>query len=143
MRPNLHESGIVGYVCLIFNSLDLSSLEIEVESQLGRGSCFNVKLTVPIVQAQPHLLVPLKKQPITGYVGEEQKKVLIVDDIRSNRAVLVDLLRPLGFGIAEAENGEEGIQIAHIFQPDLILMDLVMPLLTGLEATQQLRQPTT
>jgi CheY-like chemotaxis protein len=66
--------------------------------------------------------------------------VLLADDHAPNRAVLVDLLAPLGFELAEAENGREALARAAEFRPDLVLMDLRMPLLDGLSATRLLRQ---
>ncbi|TMG98774.1 MAG: response regulator, partial [Betaproteobacteria bacterium] len=73
-----------------------------------------------------------------GYDGA-RKKVLVVDDVAENRSVLVDLLRPLGFLTFEAHNGREGIERAQALLPDLILMDNVMPVMNGLDATRLLR----
>ena len=76
---------------------------------------------------------------ITGYSGP-RRTVLVVDDIAANRAVLVELLRPLGFELVEAADGQEALELAQAMRPDLILMDRTMPVLDGLEATRQLRQ---
>ncbi len=54
--------------------------------------------------------------------------------------VLLNLLEPLGFDIILAENGQEGVEQARARQPDLILMDLVMPVMTGFEAVHAIRQ---
>jgi CheY-like chemotaxis protein len=66
--------------------------------------------------------------------------VLVVDDIADNRAVAAGLLTPLGFDVAEAANGREGVEVAQRLLPDLVLMDIVMPELDGLAATRLLRQ---
>ena len=58
----------------------------------------------------------------------------------ANRAVLTEFLSTLGFEVAEAENGEEGLKRVSEFRPDVILMDGVMPVMDGLEATRRLRQ---
>ncbi|MCH8295045.1 response regulator [Candidatus Poribacteria bacterium] len=79
------------------------------------------------------------ERTVAGFVGDK-RKILIVDDKRENRAVLVGFLAPLGFEIAEAEDGREGLEKAEAFKPDLILMDLVMPVMDGFEATRQIRQ---
>jgi CheY-like chemotaxis protein len=64
----------------------------------------------------------------------------VVDDQWENRLLLVNLLTPLGFQVSEAADGQEGIAKAREGRPDLVLMDLVMPVMNGLEATQQVRQ---
>jgi CheY-like chemotaxis protein len=66
--------------------------------------------------------------------------VLVVDDSPQNRLVLLDLLEPLGFEVALAEDGRDGIEQARRLRPDLILMDLVMPVMMGFEAVPQIRQ---
>ena len=66
-----------------------------------------------------------------------------MDDVPANRAVLADALADLGFEVHEAENGQTGLAQAEAVVPDLILMDVTMPVMNGLEATQRLRQMPT
>ncbi len=66
--------------------------------------------------------------------------ILIVDDSRTAIAVLKKTLAPTGYSIISAANGEEGIEIAKQHQPDLILMDVIMPGLNGFQATRILRK---
>lgn len=112
--------------------------EIQVKSAIGQGSVFWIDLVLPEV---PHLTIPNLEQHgrIIGYEGV-RRKILVVDDKPANRSVLVNLLQPLGFEVTEAANGLEGLQQAHQIQPDVILMDLVMPMMDGFEATRQIRQ---
>ena len=70
----------------------------------------------------------------------EPRKILIVDDRNDNRALLASYLEPLGFIIAEADNGETGLTIAETFQPDAILLDLVMPVMDGQEMLTRIKQ---
>ena len=119
---------------------------LQVESQVGQGSTFWFDLTLPIVDFQPASPTP-QPPPIIGYQrpnGAEQHplKVLVVDDMAENRAVIRDMLTPLGFDLFEAHNGQEGVSQAQLLNPDLILMDKVMPVLDGLAATRYLRQLT-
>lgn len=66
------------------------------------------------------------------------KKILIVDDSPTERFVLTQILAGGGFDILTAENGEEGISRAKQLQPDLILMDVVMPGTNGFQAARTL-----
>ncbi|EGW22821.1 ATP-binding protein [Methylobacter tundripaludum] len=112
--------------------------DIVVESRVGKGSTFRFEVELQAASSStPVLLNPM--QVITGYKGPH-RKVLIVDDVASNRAVLVDLLSPLGFGIIEACDGIEALELAQAAIPDLILMDIVMPKMDGEEVTHLLRQ---
>lgn len=68
--------------------------------------------------------------------------ILIVDDSRTAIAVLKKTLAPTGYSIISAADGEEGIEMAKLHQPDLILMDIIMPGLNGFQATRILRKDT-
>ena len=67
-------------------------------------------------------------------------KILLVDDKWQNRIFLVELLTNLGFSVLEANNGKEALDLALENRPELILTDLVMPLMDGFELTRQIRQ---
>lgn len=66
------------------------------------------------------------------------QKILVIDDSPTERHVLSELLSKNGYQVITAENGEEGIEKARAEQPDLILMDVVMPGLNGYQATRTL-----
>jgi CheY-like chemotaxis protein len=68
-----------------------------------------------------------------------EKVVLIVEDDAKNRKLVRDLLQVKGFATIEAENGKAGIEMAVTEQPDLILMDIQMPVMDGVEATRILK----
>lgn len=67
------------------------------------------------------------------------KRILIIEDQEDNRAILRDLLTSAGYEFVEAINGAEGVTAAERERPDLILMDIQLPLLDGYEATRQIR----
>ena len=114
--------------------------ELHVESKPSWGSRFWFELPLPAVAAAP-ALTSRSRRP-TGYAGP-RRRVLVVDDNTANRAVMVDMLAPLGFELAEAADGASAVRLAEEFRPDLVLMDLRLPgEFDGLEATRRLRRST-
>lgn len=66
-------------------------------------------------------------------------RILVVEDQEDNRRILRDLLTSAGFELVEAMTGEEGVRLAEMHRPDLILMDVQMPVLDGHEATRRIK----
>jgi signal transduction histidine kinase len=110
--------------------------DVKVESVPGRGSRFWFDVPMPVVDA-PGAAVGGDDIP-SGYLGP-RKTLLVVDDVATNRALLRDLLGPLGFRMLEADNGVAALRQVKIDPPDLVLMDMVMPDMDGIETTRRLR----
>jgi len=112
--------------------------ELGVTSTPGKGSTFWFTVRLPAVETSQIQALPVDKT-IIGYKGE-RKRILVVDDKPTNRSIAVHLLEPLGFEVQEAENGQEALAKIAKSSPHLILMDLIMPVMDGIEATRRIRQ---
>ncbi len=110
---------------------------IEVESAPGRGARFWFELSLPVLAAarEPEA----QSEPLPSAYSGGRRRVLVVDDETVNRALLVDLLTDRGFDTDEAANGELALVRARAHRPDIVLMDVSMPVLDGIEATRRLR----
>ncbi|GAB4381405.1 MAG: hypothetical protein Kow00121_39850 [Elainellaceae cyanobacterium] len=113
--------------------------DIAVESKVGQGTIFTFT-----VQAAPGSWVERPSQqfaqPVIGLAAEQPRyRILIVEDQWENRQLLVKMLDPLGFEIREAENGQEGIAVWETWEPDLIWMDMRMPVMDGYETTKYIK----
>ncbi|MFC1853043.1 PAS domain S-box protein [candidate division CSSED10-310 bacterium] len=116
----------------------LMGSELHVESACGEGSTFWFDLVFPEVEGvETSEIKPFNN--ITGYRGAKHK-ILIVDDRLENRDMLITMLQPFGFEISIALNGQDALTKAIEFLPDLILLDLVMPVMDGFECARRLRQ---
>ena len=67
------------------------------------------------------------------------KRILVVEDQEDNRQILRDLLGSAGYDLIEAENGEEALAAVSKHRPDLVLMDIQLPIMDGYEATRRLK----
>lgn len=114
--------------------------DIAVESQVGQGTTFRFNISVNLVTESDSPEPSAIKQVIALEAGQQTYRILIVEDVAENRQLLLQLLKPLGFELREATNGEEGIALQLTWEPHLILMDMVMPVMDGYEATRQIKQ---
>jgi CheY-like chemotaxis protein len=105
--------------------------DIRVESTLGSGSCFSFELAALMVGREQ--VESEVSGRVTGYKGPRMR-VQVVDDIAANRSMLTDTLGRLGFEVSQAANGLEALTFAQAAPPDLILMDIRMPVMGGLQA---------
>lgn len=139
MGEQRYRSEGTGLWLVITNKL-LTTMEsqIFVESTPNIGSIFWFDLKLSIVSNSLETTRKLIDK-IIGY-SSKIKKILVVDDYWENRAVMINMLKSIGFELYEAVNGQDGLEQAIKFQPDLIITDLMMPVIDGFEMTRQLQQ---
>jgi signal transduction histidine kinase len=116
--------------------VELMDSTLNVKSTLGKGSVFWFDLALPEVKG---LVKSKPERTVIGFKGRS-RKILVVDDNKIDRTMLVHLLLLLGFEVLEASNGLEGLEKALLEQPDMIFMNLIMPVMNGYEACRLIRQ---
>ena len=118
--------------------IEMMGGDIYVTSQLDQGSIFTFAIKVNQIEEisfQP----PTYRRPVSLASSEKIYRILIVEDKWENSSFLLSLLESIGFEVLIAENGQEAINSWLEWHPDLILMDLQMPIMDGIEATNYIR----
>lgn len=111
---------------------------ISVRSRYGEGTVFQITLK-DVEISTSELLVPEEESFDIQSLSFEKAKILVVDDVESNRILLTELLTKVNLNVLTAENGQEALIIAGEYQPHIILMDIGMPVMDGMEATRLLK----
>ncbi len=112
---------------------------LTVCSQLGQGSTFEFTIPVEVGSAQDISLCHSDRPTMTLSAGQPPYRVLVVDDSAMNRQLVAQFLSNVGFVVREAENGQQAFEQWRAWQPHLILMDIRMPIVDGIESIQAIR----
>lgn len=122
-----------------YNFIKLMGGKMTVKSRVSKGTKFS--FYIDLIEVDIHEInLQSNPQKVIGLEdNQRQYKILIVDDNIPNRRLLLSLLQPLNFSLKEATNGKEAIEIWQAWQPDLILMDIRMPVMDGFQATQHIK----
>ncbi|MEE3716332.1 response regulator [Tumidithrix elongata RA019] len=129
-------------LALVKRLVELHGGEVGLTSEVGVGSCFTIAL--PCVASATSSLKPEAQTELRTESSQLEPKasplILLVDDNEANVITVSGYLEAKGYRIISAKNGKESIALAQSEDPDLILMDIQMPEMDGLEAIQQIRQ---
>ncbi len=112
--------------------------EIFLKSEPGKGSRFELRLRNLAIERLTSHLSPDSGSRARFFQFEEQK-VLVVDDATSNRELLTEALSAVGLKVKAACDGEEAVKMAEEFEPQLIIMDIRMPVKDGIQATKEIK----
>ena len=113
---------------------------LSVSSRLDQGSTFELSLPAKHGSRSENKPADVARRVIGIRPPERHIRVLEVDDNELNRQLIGAMLRPIGFEVREAGNGREALDILQAWQPDLILMDMTMPVMNGFEAIAHIRR---
>ena len=117
---------------------DLMGGELLVKSTIGVGSVFQVRMFLPEVRGITPAEANQQVRNRIGYIGE-RRKILVVENEKVDRELLLSILEPLGFLVREADSGADCLEMLDEFKPHLILMDLAMPGIDGWETIRCIR----
>jgi signal transduction histidine kinase/FixJ family two-component response regulator len=111
--------------------------ELKVQSRVGQGSTFWFDISLPASERE-RIVTGATVRNVVGYLGVP-RRLIVADDVWENRSTLVNMLAPLGFELHEAEHGLAVLAKCQEFAPDLVLLDLKMPHMDGLETVRAMR----
>ena len=109
-----------------------------IQDKQGHGALFqfNIQIGVIDIISQPKETSP---EVVALKPGQPEFRILVTDDIPESRQILIQLLKPLGFQMMEAKDGQEALDFWQSWQPHLIWMDLHMPNMNGCKTTEQIK----
>lgn len=113
--------------------------EVKVRSLPGQGSVFSLEIDLKEVRQPAAVLKPRPLPRKKLKPGQPQCRVLVADDNEDNRELLTLMLSPAGFKVRQAANGAQALREFQSWHPQLILMDLEMPVMDGYEAIRRIR----
>ncbi len=120
--------------------VDMLGGSIAIESIVGQETSVFFSIPVQVVKNSADTLRNRPLRVVALAEGQPNYRILIVEDVNTNRLILKQYLTRVGFDVREAVNGEEAVEIWQQWEPNLIWMDMQMPVMDGLTATRHIRR---
>ena len=120
--------------------LALMDSHLEVSSELGVGSMFSFTVHLPVAEGEVAQDTEVDWSRVTHLASGVQVKALIADDVEENRDILTKMLRDTGVEVTEVTNGREALQEVSDSRPDIVFLDIRMPVMGGVETVSHLRR---
>lgn len=110
-----------------------------VASKIGKGTTFRFEIPVREGKEEERPPKEAKRRVLGLNPGQGEIRILIADDRETNRRLLSQLLEVVGFSTREVVNGAEAVRMVHEWKPQMVLMDMTMPVMDGYEATRKIK----
>ena len=130
-------------LALVKRIVELHGGQVGLTSEVGIGSCFTIDLPCAAVPFSPELETQLEPNITPSQRSVASPLILLAEDNEANTMTVLGYLKAKGYQVLLAKNGQEAVALAQSETPDLILMDIQMPGMDGLEAMQQIRREPT
>ena len=135
-NDDIRESGTGLGLAISKQFVVLMGGEIGLESNPGKGTVIHFAIPVTVIHLSTNTTNLRSARAVRIADGFKKPRILIAEDHADNRLLLHKLLEPLGIVIKDVGNGKEAVEQFKSWQPDLILMDMRMPIMDGIEATK-------